>query len=107
MQRGMGSGLASVGAEVAHVPSLLPLSLFFTINAALLCVLSVVFAGHGIKALQEAGVLGTRPVAFFEFDWLGIHADAYSLGAQALALLAIMFLYGRSRLVEKRRIAAS
>lgn len=85
----------------------LPLSLFFTINAALLCVLSVVFAGHGIKALQEAGVLGTRPVAFFEFDWLGIHADAYSLGAQALALLAIMFLYGRSRLVEKRRIAAS
>ncbi|BFO06761.1 MULTISPECIES: cytochrome c/FTR1 family iron permease [Pseudomonas] len=85
----------------------LPLSLFFTINAALLCVLSVVFAGHGIKALQEAGVLGTRPVAFFEFDWLGIHADAYSLGAQALALLAIMFLYGRSRLAEKRRIAAS
>ena len=78
----------------------LPLSLFFTINAALLCVLSVVFAGHGIKALQEAGVLGTRPVAFFEFDWLGIHADAYSLGAQALALLAIMFLYGRSRLAE-------
>ncbi|MEG9624704.1 cytochrome c/FTR1 family iron permease [Pseudomonas guariconensis] len=85
----------------------LPLSLFFTINAALLCILSVVFAGHGIKALQEAGVLGTRPVAFFEFDWLGIHADAYSLGAQALALLAIMFLYGRSRLAEKRRIAAS
>lgn len=85
----------------------LPLSLFFSINAALLCALSVVFAGHGVKALQEAGVLGTRPVAFFEFDWLGIHADAYSLGAQAVALLAIMFLYGRSRLAEKRRTAAS
>lgn len=85
----------------------LPLSLFFSINAALLCALSVVFAGHGVKALQEAGVLGTRPVAFFEFDWLGIHADAYSLSAQAVALLAIMFLYGRSRLAEKRRAAAS
>lgn len=84
----------------------LPLALFFSINAALLCALSVVFAGHGVKALQEAGVLGTRPVAFFEFDWLGIHADAYSLGAQALALLAIVFLYGRSRLAEKRRAAA-
>jgi high-affinity iron transporter len=59
----------------------LPLALFFSINAALLCALSVVFAGHGVKALQEAGILGTRPVAFFEFDWLGIHADAYSLGA--------------------------
>ncbi|MEN4828799.1 FTR1 family protein [Pseudomonas sp. P39-UII1] len=83
----------------------LPLSLFFSINAGLLCALSVVFAGHGVKALQEAGVLGTRPVAFFEFDWLGVHADAYSLAAQALALLAIVVLYGRSRLAEKRRAA--
>ncbi|MBF8744039.1 MULTISPECIES: FTR1 family protein [Pseudomonas] len=83
----------------------LPLALFFSINAGLLCALSVVFAGHGVKALQEAGVLGTRPLAFFEFDWLGIHADAYSLGAQAVALLAIVVLYGRSRLAERRRAA--
>ncbi|WP_122672913.1 cytochrome c/FTR1 family iron permease [Pseudomonas viridiflava] len=82
----------------------LPLTLFFGINAALLCALSVVFAGHGVKALQEAGVFGTRPVPFFEFDWLGIHADAYSLGAQAIALTAIAVLYGRSRLAEKRRL---
>lgn len=84
----------------------LPLALFFGINAALLCALSVVFAGHGVKALQEAGIFGTRPVAFFDFDWLGIHADAYSLSAQALAILAIVVLYGRSRLAEKRRVVA-
>ncbi|GAA0287894.1 FTR1 family protein [Pseudomonas rhodesiae] len=83
----------------------LPLALFFGINAALLCALSVVFAGHGVKALQEAGVFGTRPVAFFDFDWLGIHADAYSLSAQVVAILAIVVLYGRSRLTEKRRVA--
>jgi len=84
----------------------LPLALFFGINAALLCALSVVFAGHGVKALQEAGIFGTRPVAFFDFDWLGIHADAYSLSAQAVAILAIVLLYGRSRLAEKRRATA-
>lgn len=84
----------------------LPLALFFGINAALLCALSVVFAGHGVKALQEAGIFGTRPVPFFEFDWLGVHADAYSLGAQAIALLAIIVLYGRSKLAEKRRLPA-
>ena len=84
----------------------LPLALFFGINAALLCAFSVVFAGHGVKALQEAGIFGTRPVPFFEFDWLGIHADAYSLGAQAIALLAIIVLYGRSKLAEKRRLPA-
>ncbi|WP_392892498.1 FTR1 family protein [Pseudomonas migulae] len=85
----------------------LPLSLFFSINAGLLCALSVVFAGHGVKALQEAGIFGTRPVPFFDFDWLGIHADAYSLSAQAVAILAIIVLYGRSRLAEKRRVQVS
>ncbi|AZC34141.1 High-affinity iron permease [Pseudomonas chlororaphis subsp. piscium] len=85
----------------------LPLALFFGINAALLCALSVVFAGHGVKALQEAGVFGTRPVAFFDFDWLGIHADAYSLTAQAVAIVAIIVLYSRSRITEKRRTQVS
>jgi len=85
----------------------LPLSLFFSINAGLLCALSVVFSGHGVKALQEAGIFGTRPVPFFEFDWLGIHADAYSLSAQALAIAAIIVLYGRSWVAEKRRVQVS
>ena len=85
----------------------LPLSLFFSINAGLLCALSVVFAGHGVKALQEAGIFGTRPVPFFDFDWLGIHADAYSLTAQAVAIMAIIVLYSRSKLAEKRRVQAS
>ena len=85
----------------------LPLALFFSINAALLCAVSVVFAGHGVKALQEAGIFGTRPVAFFDFDWLGIHADAYSLTAQAVAIMAIIVLYSRSKLAEKRRVQAS
>ncbi|EJM87407.1 MULTISPECIES: cytochrome c/FTR1 family iron permease [unclassified Pseudomonas] len=85
----------------------LPLSLFFSINAGLLCALSVVFAGHGVKALQEAGIFGTRPVPFFDFDWLGIHADAYSLSAQAVAIIAIIVLYGRSWVAEKRRVPVS
>ncbi len=85
----------------------LPLALFFSINAGLLCALSVVFAGHGVKALQEAGIFGTRPVPLFDFDWLGIHADAYSLGAQAVAIIAIFVLYGRSWVAEKRRVQVS
>lgn len=85
----------------------LPLALFFSINAGLLCALSVVFAGHGVKALQEAGIFGTRPVPFFEFDWLGIHADAYSLSAQVVAIIAIFVLYGRSRVAEKQRVQVS
>jgi high-affinity iron transporter len=85
----------------------LPLALFFSINAGLLCALSVVFAGHGVKALQEAGIFGTRPVPFFDFEWLGIHADAYSLSAQAVAIIAIFVLYGRSRVAERQRVQVS
>ncbi|WP_084166519.1 cytochrome c/FTR1 family iron permease [Stutzerimonas azotifigens] len=81
----------------------LPLATFFSANAVLLCVLSVVFAGHGVVALQEAGVIGTRPVPFFEVDLLGIHADAWSLSAQALALAAVAALYARSRRAERQR----
>ncbi|PSS48623.1 FTR1 family protein [Pseudomonas sp. BBP2017] len=98
--------LVGLACVILRGSARLPLALFFSINAALLCALSVVFAGHGVKALQEAGVFGTRPVAFFDFDWLGIHADAYSLAAQVVALLAIAILYGRSRLAEKRRVSA-
>lgn len=110
-----GHGMVLAGAATALVLLLglawvilngsrkLPLATFFGANAVLLCVLSVVFAGHGVAALQEAGVLGTRPVAFFEFDWLGIHDDAYSLSAQAAALVGIAVLYGRSWLGERRR----
>ena len=85
----------------------LPLGLFFGINAALLCALSVVFAGHGVKALQEAGVFGTHPVPFIEFEWLGVHADLYSLSAQAIALMAIAVLYGRSFLTARQREQAA
>ncbi|WP_278956762.1 cytochrome c/FTR1 family iron permease [Aquipseudomonas alcaligenes] len=111
---GHGAVLAGAGAALVLLIGLawvilrgsrkLPLATFFGVNAVLLCALSVVFAGHGVAALQEAGVLGTRPVAFFEFDWLGIHADAWSLSAQGLALVGIALLYGRSLLGERRRM---
>ena len=84
----------------------LPLATFFSINAALLCLLAIVFAGHGIVALQEAGVLGTHPVAFFDFDWLGIKADALSLSAQGLVLTLVALFYTRSWLAERKVAAA-
>ena len=109
---GHGVVLAGAGAALALLVGLawvilrgsrrLPLATFFSVNAVLLCVLSVVFAGQGVAALQEAGVLGLHPLRFFEFEWLGIHPDALSLGAQALALAAILVFYGRSWLGSRR-----
>ncbi|MFH7519362.1 cystathionine gamma-synthase, partial [Pseudomonas syringae pv. tagetis] len=58
-------------------------------------------AGHGLTALQDPGNYGTRPAPNYDNDWLRIHADLYSLGAQAIALTAIAVLYGRSVLAYK------
>jgi high-affinity iron transporter len=52
----------------------------------LLALLAVVFAGHGIAALQEAGVLDVSPVAFVSIPLLGVHPTLQGLVAQAAAL---------------------
>jgi high-affinity iron transporter len=80
----------------------LPLKLFFRANAALLTVLAVVFAGHGIAALQEAGKLRVDPVSFPEIQVLGIYPTLESLGVQLILVTACIawLFYARSRRQE-------
>lgn len=66
----------------------LPLRPFFLTNAVLLFVLSLVYTGKGIMALQESGLMLKNPISFFEIDLLGIYPNMQSLGAQAVILLA-------------------
>ncbi|MHB1239291.1 MAG: cytochrome c/FTR1 family iron permease [Gammaproteobacteria bacterium] len=97
---GVASGavaLAVLGWLIFRYSVRLPLRLFFNVNAVLLYVLAVVFVGHGIAALQEAGKLPAYPVAFPRISVLGIYPTAQTLAAQAL-LLALgigVFLYQR------------
>lgn len=64
----------------------LPIGPFFAATAGLLAFLAVVFAGNGVAALQEAGVIGTQPVSFVSLPLLGVHPTLQGLAAQALAL---------------------
>ncbi|HFE38064.1 MAG TPA: c-type cytochrome [Gammaproteobacteria bacterium] len=71
----------------------LPLRPFFLTNAVLLFVLSLVYIGKGIIALQEAGVLQKNTVNFIEIDLLGVYPNLESLGLQAFVLfLAALWL---------------
>lgn len=65
----------------------LPLRQFFGASAAVMFALTVVFAGKGIVALQEAGTLPISPVAFPRIELLGIYPSLEGLAVQ-LALLA-------------------
>lgn len=75
----------------------LPLQLFFNINSAVMLLLAVAFAGHGIAGLQEAGVLPADPVNFPRIGLLGIYPTAQTLAVQALLIVLVVavYLYGR------------
>ena len=85
--------LAITGWAIFRYSVRLPIGPFFTAMSLLLAVMAIAFAGQGIKALQEAGLVGTQPVAFFTVSMLGIHPTAETLGAQLLALLLVVIGY--------------
>ncbi|HWP94484.1 MAG TPA: cytochrome c/FTR1 family iron permease [Gammaproteobacteria bacterium] len=76
----------------------LPLRQFFGASAAVMIVLAVIFAGKGVAALQEAGMLPIAPIAFLpRIELLGIYPSWQSIGLQ-LVLVAIaitMVMYNR------------
>lgn len=79
----------------------LPIREFFGWSSALIVLLAVVFAGKGIAALQEAGILAAQPVAFVRVPALGIYPNAQGLMLQgfvlALVLLGLGWNHFRSR----------
>jgi high-affinity iron transporter len=78
--------LALVAWAILKYSVRLPIGPFFTATSGLLALLAVVFAGNGIAALQEAGVIGADAVSFVSIPLLGIHPTLQGLLAQALAL---------------------
>ncbi len=75
----------------------LPLRLFFQVNSAIMLILAFTFAGHGIAALQEAGVIPVSLLPLPEFSLLGIYPTWQTLLIQTalLILFAAYFLYER------------
>jgi high-affinity iron transporter len=93
--------LALIGWGVFEYGLRLPLSRFFSATSVLLAVLAVVFVGQGVSALQEAGAVGVRAVAFIRVPELGIFPTAQTLTAQvavALILIGSFSLVGRQRM---------
>jgi high-affinity iron transporter len=89
--------LAGLAIAVLRLSMRLPLGAFFAANAVILVVLSVIFAGKGIAAFQEAGVLAVHPVHFIRIDLLGVFPDALSLLGQSVFLVVagLLFWVGR------------
>ncbi len=93
--------LLAAGWIILRSSMRLPLSAFFRVNAAIMFVLALIFAGHGVAGLQKAGALSVTPVDFVQIDLLGIYPTAESLGLQALLLALLAVLMVRGRAVEQ------
>ena len=80
--------LAVVGWLIMRYSVRLPLRQFFSITGGLMFVLAIIFAGKGISALQEAGIIISSPVNFIRIDILGIYPNLQGLLVQ-IALIAV------------------
>jgi high-affinity iron transporter len=98
---GGAAGLAVLGAiavATLRYSQKLPIGKFFTYSSALVAVLAVVLAGKGVAALQEAGMLGIRPLSGLpRISMLGLFPTLQSLGVQVLTLVVLLLGFAWNR----------
>jgi high-affinity iron transporter len=90
--------LAGVAWLVFRYSVKLPIGPFFAVTSVLLAALAVVFAGQGVAALQEAGIVSITPVSSFAAPGLGVFPTLQTLAAQAaMALVVVLSFYLAAR----------
>ncbi|TDX48947.1 FTR1 family iron permease [Orenia marismortui] len=80
----------------------LPLKPFFVVTSGLLYYLAFVFAGQGIRELQEASVIGaTKIEGFPTISWLGVYPTWQTLSLQIvlviIAVIALVYSFNGSK----------
>ena len=96
---GTGFGLAAIALLLVYVLIFqlsvrLPLKVFFTATAALLYLLSVVFAGKAMLELQVSGWIANNWLQGFPtLSWLGIFPSVESIAAQLVMLVLPVFIW--------------
>jgi high-affinity iron transporter len=99
--------LAAIGLAIFRYSLRLPLGAFFAGTSGLLALLAVIFTGHGIAALQEAGVIGSTRLGFDPVPLLGIYPTGEAIAGQLVSLILVVFGYCASRAKAKPAIQKS
>ena len=89
-QVGLLTSALAVTWAIFAISMRLPIREFFGWSSALIVLLAVVFAGKGIAALQEAGMIAAHSVAFVRVPALGIYPNAQGLLLQSAVLLLVV-----------------
>jgi len=101
MLGGMGTAagvLVLLGWMILRYSARLPLRQFFSFTSVFMFVLAIIFAGKGVAALQEAGILSMAPISFPRIDILGIYPSIEGLSLQlGLLIMAVIIYFGYRR----------
>lgn len=62
----------------------LPMTTLFKVSTVVLVATAVVLLGQGLHSLEEVGLLPSRPMPFFQIDFLGIYPDRLGVLAQLI-----------------------
>jgi high-affinity iron transporter len=90
--------LGVIGWAMLRYSRQLPIAKFFTYSSWLMAALTVVLAGKGVAALQEAGIIDIAPLASApRLSMLGIFPTWQSIMAQLLMALAIVVGFSLNR----------
>ncbi len=90
--------LAGIAVAMLRYSQRLPIGKFFSYSSALVAVLTVVLAGKGVAALQEAGILGIRPLGGVpRISVLGLFPTLQTIAIQLAALVALLIGFAWNR----------
>ncbi len=97
-------GLSVIGWIMLRYSRTLPVAKFFAYSAWLMAILTVVLAGKGVAALQEAGLIGIDPLSGIpRVTMLGLFPTSETLGFQIAMMVAIAAGFA----LNQRRAGAS
>lgn len=97
------ASLAVIAWLILRYSVRLPIGLFFAASSILLALLAVIFTGHGVKALQEAGVIVASPIDAASVGALGFYPTIETAFAQAMALLLVIGAFVWTHAANRRR----
>jgi high-affinity iron transporter len=90
--------LGAIAVAMLRYSQRLPIGKFFAFSSALVAVLAVVLAGKGVAALQEAGMLGIRPLSWLpRISMLGLFPTVQTLTAQLVTLVTLLLGFALNR----------
>jgi high-affinity iron transporter len=94
--------LVAIFVLVRYGSLVIPIRAFFMGTSILMYVMSIAFAGGGVKELQEADVIAVTPVNFVEsIDILGIYPTVETLLPQAvllvLAVVSVIYYHNKGK----------